>query len=104
VDRLTEVTLDPARVRRLLSIAARWQYLARLANELSGMTETRWQPLLFRTRDELVRSVFSLISLLELAAPELSLAKLEFADTGDVYPSSSVLRKHTRLPTTPARP
>jgi hypothetical protein len=86
VDRLAEVTLDSAKVRRLLSIAARWQYLARVASELSGMTDPRWQPLLFRTRDELTRSVSSLISLLEPASPELSFAKLEFADAGDVYP------------------
>ena len=64
MDGLTKVTLDPARVRRLLNIAARWQFLARLAEELSGMTETRWQPLLFRTRDELVRSVFTFVSVL----------------------------------------
>jgi hypothetical protein len=84
-DRPTELTLDRAQVRRLLNIAARGQYLARLASELSAMAETRWQPLLMRTRDELVRSVFSFISVLEPATPELSFAKLEF-DTGDVYP------------------
>jgi hypothetical protein len=86
VDGLTKVTLDPARVRRLLNIAARWQFLARLADDLSGMTETRWEPLLFRTRDELVRCVLTFISVLEPAAPELSFARLEFADAGDVYP------------------
>lgn len=50
------------------------------------MTEARWQSLLFRTRDELIRSVFTFISVLEPAAPELSFARLEFADAGDVYP------------------
>jgi hypothetical protein len=86
VDRLTTVKLDPGRVRRLLNIAARWQFLARLADDLSGMTDTRWEPVLSRTRDELVRCVFTFISVLEPAAPELSLARLEFADAGDVYP------------------
>jgi hypothetical protein len=60
--------------------------VARLASELSAVTETRWQPLVIRTRDELVRSVFSFISVLEPATPELSFAKLEFTDAGDVYP------------------
>lgn len=60
------------------------------------MTETRCQPLLFRTRDELVRSVFTFISVLEPAAPELSFARLEFADAGDVYPLTfGVAEAHT---------
>jgi hypothetical protein len=57
-----------------------------MADNLSGMTETRWAPLRFRTRNELVRSVFSFISLLEPAAPGLTFARLELADAGNVYP------------------
>jgi hypothetical protein len=46
------LVLDGAQVRRLVSIAARWQLLPRLAGEVNAMAERRRESLLLRTRDE----------------------------------------------------
>lgn len=87
------VVLDNAQVRRLISIAARWQLLARLAGEVNAMAERRWEPLLLRTRDETQRAVDALVRLVGPAVPELRIDKL---DRGNTWTVSSLEFGHTQ--------
>ena len=65
------IILDSPDVRRLISIAARWELLARLATEVSAMADAKWEPLLFRTREDAHRAVQELVTLVHVAAPEV---------------------------------
>ena len=102
VDQVTVATLDTPQVRRLIDIAARWQLLARLAEEVSVMTDVRWEPVLLRTRDETHRGVLALVSMLEPAVPDIRLDSLERAEAGPVKPlvfgrsRAEVLADHAR--------
>jgi len=77
------ITLD---VRRLISIAGRWTLLSGLAGEISNMSDTRCEPLLLRTRDEIYRAVMELVTLVHAAAPEVRTVDLDQADSLSVAP------------------
>ena len=66
----SEITLSSAEVRRLISIAARWSLLSRLAGEVNAMCDARWEHLLMRTRDDTLIAVQKLMNLVHTAAPD----------------------------------
>jgi len=80
------ITLSSAEVRRLISIAARWSLLSRLAVEVNAMCDARWEHLLLRTRDDTLLDVQKLINLVHTAAPELSDVDLDNAEAMSVTP------------------
>ena len=80
------ITLDSPDVRRLINIAARWELLARLATDVSAMADGKWEPLLFRTREDTHRAVQELVTLVHVAAPEVRAVDLEQADGASVSP------------------
>src|SRR5713226_8389502 len=80
------ITLDSPDVRRLISIAARWELLARLATDVSAMADGKWEPLLLRTREDTLRAVMQLVTLVHAAAPEVRAVDLEQADGLPVTP------------------
>ena len=80
------IILDRLDVRRLISIAARWELLARLAADVSAMADGKWAPLLFRTREDTHRAVQELVTLVHAGAPEMRALGLEQADGVAVSP------------------
>ena len=80
------ITLSSAEVRRLISIAARWSLLSRLAGEVNAMCDARWEHLLLTTRDDTLLAVQKLISLVHTAAPELRDVDLDHAEAMSVTP------------------
>jgi hypothetical protein len=80
------ITLDSPDVRRLISIAARWELLARLATEVSAMADGKWEPLLLRTREDTYRAVMQLVTLVHVAAPDVRSMDFEQADGMSVSP------------------
>jgi hypothetical protein len=84
--------LSSAEVRRLSSIAAQGSLLSRLAGEVNAMCDTRWEPLLLRTRDDTHLALQELISLVNAAAPELRDAGLEHVEPrGGLIPRTDLL-------------
>jgi hypothetical protein len=80
------IILDSPDVRRLISIAARWELLARLATEVSAMADGKWEPLLLRTREDTYRAVMQLVTLVHVAAPDVRSMDFEQADGMSVSP------------------
>jgi hypothetical protein len=80
------ITLDSPDVRRLISIAARWELLVRLATEVSAMADKKWEPLLLRTREDTYRAVMQLVTLVHVAAPAVRSMDFEQVDGMSVSP------------------
>src|SRR4030088_593631 len=78
------ITLGSAEVRRLISIAARWNLLSRLAGEVNAMCDARSEHLLLTTRDDTLLGVQKLISMVRTAAPELRDVDLDHAEAMSV--------------------
>src|SRR5205809_8123804 len=82
----TAVILESPRVRRLINIAGRWQWLSRLAGDVSVLPDTTWEAVLLRTQSDTARAVLELIDVLHPAAAQLRVENLESADGWAVEP------------------